>query len=169
MSEINETPVESAGQTETTSGDERSPEFYERELERARKDAAKYRERAKTAAEEAETKLRQEFATREGELTARIEELTAQVGAAEVKVSETERAATKLRLAVENGVPADKIDVFTKRLVGDNADELAADAKSLAEFFGPASVQEDRSQGSGAVPLNSPTLLQMIERKLGSR
>ena len=162
MSDTTETPVEPAGQVETDT-DSKGPEFYERELERARKDAAKYRDRARTAAEETEATLRTEFATREAELNSKIEALTAQIAETEAKVAVSERAATKLRLALEHGVAADKVESFTKRLVGETPEELAADAKSLAELFAAPAVQEDVSQGQGAAPLNSPTILNALQ------
>lgn len=172
MSENTTESVESAGQTETENSDRpEAPEWAAKELERARKDAAKYRERARTAAEETETKLREEFTTREGELTKQLDELTEKYESSLMQVSESERSLTKLRLALDNGVPAENIDTFTKRLVGETSEELEEDAKSLAGFFSSSSskVQEDHSQGSGAVALNSPTLLQVFERKLGSK
>ena len=157
MSDTTETPVEPAGQVATATHST-GPQFYERELERARKDAAKYRDRART-----EATLRTEFATREAELNSKIEALTAQIAETEAKVAVSERAATKLRLALEHGVAADKVESFTKRLVGETPEELAADAKSLAELFAAPAVQEDVSQGQGAAPLNSPTILNALQ------
>lgn len=166
-----ENTADPAGQVEAenTDGNQtETPEWAAKELERARKEAAKYRDRARTSAEETEAKLRDEFATREAELAKQIETLTAQVTASEAKANHSERAKTKLHLALEHGIPAEKIDTFTKRLMGDTADELAEDAKSLAEMLAPK-VQEDHSQGVGGVPLNSPTILSALEGVVSRR
>lgn len=162
--------VEPAGQVETENGgNSDAPEWMQKELDRARKEAAKYRERSRQAADEAETKLRDEFATRESDLKKQHDDLTEKYEDLLVQANEKEHALTKLRLAVEHGIPADNIDTFTKRLVGETQEELAEDAKQLAGFFGSShkATREDHSQGSGAVPLNSPTLLNIFERKFG--
>lgn len=169
MSENENPEVPSAGQNEHTetevSGS--APEWLQKELERARKDAAKYRDRARNASEETETKLRDEFTARETELNSKVEELTSKYEEAAAQVSERETAITKLRLALDNGIPAEHVESFTKRLVGETYEELKTDAESLASFFSRGTVQEDHSQGSGAEPLNSPTLLRLIEQKFG--
>lgn len=170
MSDESTETGQSAGQVDSeNSGTSEAPEWVQKELDRARKEAAKYRDRARSSAEETENKLREEFSTRESDLKSQIEDLTGKYEDALVQASEHERSVNKLRLALENGIPSEHVDSFTKRLVGETYDELAEDAKSLASFFSRGQVQEDHSQGSGAEALNSPTLLQIFERKLNTK
>jgi len=156
-----------AAETETENVPfESLPPTWQNEIRKLRDEAAKYRQRAKTAAEsvkpELESQLREEFVTREGELLQRIEELNTRYEEALFKASESERNMIKLRLAASHGIPKDKVDDFVKRLQGETEDELAEDAKTLAELFVPT-VAEDRSQGLGtATALNDSAILRSL-------
>lgn len=158
--------TDAVAETESTPF-ESLPESWQNEIRKLRDEAAKYRQKAKTAADSAksdvETKMRDEFTAREGELTKRIEELNTQYEDALFKANEAERSKMKLGLAASHGIPKEKVADFVKRLQGDTEDELAEDAKSLAELFVP-SVTEDRSQGHGtSVPLNDSSILRGLQ------
>lgn len=99
--------------------------------------------------------------------------LTDQLTAAVTRAETAEQAATRLRVALSKGLPADLAD----RLRGDDEAALSADADALLALVTPATADVDNStpgprpdmtQGRGAAtPLNGDPLLRDLKSKLG--
>lgn len=132
---------------------------------------------------DAERKAKRDAERRAGELEARLRQiedrdksdtqrLADQLTAAVTRAETAEHAASRLRVAIAKGLPADLAD----RLRGDSDSELEADADALLAMVAPKvddaarapGPRPDMSQGHGSsTPLNGDPLLRDLKSKLG--
>lgn len=136
--------------------------LIEKELKEARQEAAKYRTTLRSqeqAQADAEAKRLQEA----GEFKALYEKEQQSRAALEAQVAQAQRQQLQLDAAIAAGLPVS----MAARLMGATADELAADAKALAEHFkvtppstGPSNPAAQRGQTQVAAfdPKNPPRL-----------
>lgn len=83
------------------------------------------------------------------------------------QLAQYQQTATKQKVALEKGVPANLVD----RLRGDDEESLSADADALLALLNkPTSPRPDPSQGAKpALPLNGDALENALRSKLGIR
>lgn len=112
------------------------PEFAQKIIRSLRSEAATHRHKARVAAEKA--------AALEQETTA----LHAAKVNAEATLSESRMELTRIRAALDAGVPAEVVEDFAARLQGSTAEEIAADAARLKSTFGVSARRGDPSQGA---------------------
>lgn len=105
------------------------PDWARKSISEANAEAAKYRNQVKTIADETATKLNAEW---ESKLKSVAEEKTA-------ALSERDNSSleyTKLKVALNSGVSADKAVDFAGLLQGSNEEELSAYAQKVLQFGG---------------------------------
>lgn len=164
--DVEATEVQETEETPAVERVEDLPEWAQKAIEKANKEAAKYRVRAKEAADETAKTLEDKH--RE-ELTALQEKYEGTL----YKAQEMELRVMRQSIALELGVPVDKVGEFADRLRGEDEEALRKDAASLYKVFGldeqdkPRSRLTDPSQSSTALPLNGDPLLNSVRRKLG--
>lgn len=167
MSDDNTTPTPTPDPA-PVAGQETFSKDYVQQL---RNEAAKYRTEKNDAVEAAKAAVQQEWEGKLTETASKISELEGQLGAAGIEL-------TKLRIALELGVPSDKVLAFAEILKGDNEDAIKASATSAKELFGgfaaPPSNDPafDPTQGSGrgggALPLNGDPILAALKKAVGA-
>jgi hypothetical protein len=143
-------------------------ETFSREyVESLRNEAAKYRTEKTGAVEAAKTEAQAAFDAKLAERDTAYTELEGQLGVAGVEL-------TKLRIALELGVPSEKVLAFAEILKGATEEELKeSGTKSFELFSGLKSANAaaiDPTQGSGNhhLPLNGDPLLAALKRAVGA-
>lgn len=143
MSDQNATPEN------TQPKNDDAPDWARKAISEANSEAAKYRVE------------RNEFKRQLDEALGKNTELTDKYAAAESARVAAETELMKLRVALDAGVPGDRVRTLAERLQGSTEEELMADAKKLVEQFGLNRKDRatDPSQGrglSGQAVANTP-------------
>lgn len=129
------TPEDSPTEPERESV-EALPEFAQKIIKALRSEAATHRHKGRVAHEKA----------------AALEQETAALHAAKVNadadLASVRMDLTRLRAALDAGVPAELAEDFAARLHGSTAEEIAADAARLKNTFGVSARRGDPSQGA---------------------
>lgn len=148
MSEAGNDGTVTPNPSENNSNRDSLPDWARKSISDANNEAAKFRTELRTKTDEHTTALGQINA-----LTDEKNELQSKLTASDLKL-------LKLTIALDAGVPGDRVRSIAERLVGENETELKADAAKVVADFGltartPAT---DPSQGSGGTnPVtNSP-------------
>lgn len=159
--------TEAETETQEVQNVEDLPEWAQKAIEKANKEAAKYRVRARDAADEVTKTL-------EAKHREEVESLREKYEGALFESESTKLRLTRQSVALEMGVPADKVAQFAERLRGESEEELRADAKELYSVMGLDDTRKtgksrltDPSQSAGHLALNGDPLLESVRRVLG--
>lgn len=144
-----------------------SPEMYPKEyVQELRNEAARYRTQKNEAVEATKAAVTAEFTAKLAEKDVQITELSQQLQNAQLELE-------KLSVAVELGVPSDKVRAFAAILQGSDKDAITASAASAKELFGGLTTPSpayDPTQGAGGgdLPLNGDPLLNALKKVVGA-
>lgn len=171
MTDTNPTPNDAAnaaqGGTQAVANTvQELPQWAQTKISEANAEAARYRVERNEAVETAKAALQAEF----------DEKLTASAAETEVvrnDLSQAQLETSKLKAALEAGIPASSVLQVAELLKGDDEAALRSHASELKKLFGTTETQPpiDPSQGSGGtnhLPLNGDPLLAAITKAVGA-
>lgn len=149
--------------TEQTTQTDELPEWAREQITKANKQAAKYRTERNEAVEAAKAEVAASFEPKIAELEAQLSEKDSELSSARHEV-------TRVKVALQAGIDADRTLSFADLLKGDTEDELRSHAEELKELFGSPSQESgtrgavDPSQGASGspLPLNGDPLLNRV-------
>mgnify|MGYP001548270668 CR=1 FL=1 len=166
MSETDTTPTPEAAATNVT-GPVPVETFSRDYVEGLRSEAAKYRNEKKDAVEAAKAEVAAEWEAKLAAKDVELSQLQSDSLAKDVTL-------TKLRTAIEVGVPSDKLVAFSELIKGDTEEDIKASAQSAKELLGgirtndPATDPTQGSGGKGPLALNGDPLMQKIRSIVGA-
>jgi hypothetical protein len=144
------------------------PETFSREyVESLRNEAAKYRTEKTGAVEAAKTEAQAALDAKLAEKDTAYTELEGKLGVAGLELS-------KIRIALELGVPSDKVLAFAEILKGATDEELKESGNTSFQLFGglksanAAAIDPTQGSGNTHLPLNGDPLLAMVKRAVGA-
>lgn len=163
---MSETDTPTPDVTPNTPGPVPVETFSRDYVEGLRSEAAKYRNEKKDAVEAAKAELSAEW---EAKLAAKDVELSTFQSDSLAK----DVTLSKLRAAIDLGIPSDKLVAFSEVIKGDTEEDIKASAQSAKELFAvrtndPATDPTQGSGGRAPLALNGDPLMQMVRTIVGA-